>query len=114
MPRPPKHVRGSRGNGSKASNKGKLKSEPVEIVKPVFKVRGGTGTVDFEKVLRAKLNKNAKYEDELNALAYVKDAAQVVRVCYLPGHVPEKRPRVSCAEARAILAAYQAVTGDDA
>ena len=112
MPRPPKHVRGSRVNGSKASNKGKLKSEPIEIIKPVFIVRGGTGTVTFEKVLRAKLNKNAKYEDELKALAYVKDAAQVVRACYLPGHVPEKHPRVSCAEARAILAAYQAATGE--
>ena len=112
MGRPPKHVRGSRSNGSKASNKGKLTSEAVTIIKTVYGARGAAGGITFEKVLRAQLHKNEKYLDELRAEEQLNAAARVVRARYRPGCGPEKPGGLTCEEARAILAAYQAATGE--
>ena len=61
MPRPKKGVANSRSNGNKASNKGKLKSEPVAIIKTIYGARGAAGSITFEKVLRTQLHKNEKY-----------------------------------------------------
>ena len=111
MPRPKKGVARSRRNGSKASNKGKLKSEPVAIIKTVYGARGAAGGITFEKVLRTQLHKKEKYLDELRAEEQLQVAACVVRARYLPGCGPEKPGGMSCEAARAILAAYQAATG---
>ena len=110
MPRPKKGVANSRRNGSKASNKGKIKAEPVSIIKPIYGARGAAGGVTFEKVLRAQLHKNEKYLDEVRAEEQLSVAARVVRARYLPGCGPEKPGGMSCEVARAILAAYQAAT----
>ena len=111
MGRVKKHVAASRGNGAKASNHGKLKSEPAAIIRAVLGERSGNAGITFEKVFRAKLHKNTKYMDELRATALLERAAQVVRACYLPGYRPEKHGGMPCAEARAILAAFEAATG---
>ena len=63
-------------------------------------------------MLRAQLHKNEKYLDELRAEEQLKAAAQVVRARYLPGCGPEKPGGMPCETARAILAAYQAATGE--
>ena len=112
MPRPKKGVASSRSNGSKASNKGKLTSEAVTIIKTVYGARGAAGGITFEKVLRAQLHKNEKYLDELRAEEQLNAAARVVRARYRPGCGPEKPGGLTCEEARAILAAYQAATGE--
>ena len=115
MPRPTKSARRSRTNGSKASNKGKRKAEPVAIININYGARGAAGGITFEKVLRAQLHKNEKYLDELSAEgrgAALKAAARVVRARYRPGCGPEKPGGLTCEEARAILAAYQAATGE--
>ena len=115
MPRPKKGVASSRSNGSKASNKGKLKSEPVTIIKVVYGARGAAGGITFERVLRAQLHKNEKYLDELRAEEQLNAAARVVRARYRPGCGPENKEKpggLTCEEARAILAAYQAATGE--
>ena len=112
MPRPKKGTKRSRINGSKASNKGKLKSEPVAIININYGARGAAGGITFEKVLRAQLHKNEKYLDELRAEEQLNAAARVVRARYRPGCGPEKPGGLTCEEARAILAAYQAATGE--
>ena len=112
MPRPKKGVANSRSNGNKASNKGKLKSEPVAIIKTIYGARGAAGSITFEKVLRTQLHKNEKYLDELRAEEQLNAAVRVVRARYLPGCGPEKPGGMSCEAARAILAAYQAATGE--
>ena len=110
MPRPKRGVARSRINGSKASNHGKIKAEPVAVIKPVYRARGAAGGITFEKVLRAKLHKNEHYLDELRAEEQLRAAVRVVRARYLPGCGPEKPGGLTCEEARAILAAYQAAT----
>ena len=112
MGRAKKLVASARANGSKASNNGKLKSELVAIIRLVPDARSGSAGVNFEKVFRAKLHKNTKYMDELRAEEQLKAAARVVRGRYLPGCGPEKPGGMSCEVARAILAAYQAATGE--
>ena len=112
MPRPKKGVARSRNNGSKASNKGKRKAEPVAIININYGARRAAGGVTFEKVLRAQLHKNEKYLDEVRAEEQLSVAARVVRARYLPGCGPEKPGGMSCEVARAILAAYQAATGE--
>ena len=112
MPRPKKGVARSRINGSKASNKGKRKAEPVAIINVNYGARSAAGGVTFEKVLRAQLHKNEKYLDEVRAEEQLSVAARVVRARYLPGCGPEKPGGMSCEMARAILAAYQAATGE--
>ena len=64
MGRPKKHVKASRDNGSMATNKGKIKSEPKAILKEVYVRNGASLDITFEKVMRAKLYKNNKYYDE--------------------------------------------------
>ena len=93
-------------------NKGKLKSEPVAIIKTIYGACGAAGGITFEKVLRTQLHKNEKYLDELRAEEQLNAAARVVRARYLPGCGPEKPGGMSCEAARAILAAYQAATGE--
>ena len=110
MPRPKKGTRRSRINGSKASNKGKLKSEPVAIININYGARSAAGGITFEKVLRAQLHKNEKYLDELRAEEQLGVAARVVRARYLPGCGPDKPGSMSCEVARAILAAYREAT----
>ena len=61
-------------NGSKASNTGKLKSEPVAIIICVPDARSGSAGIGFEKVFRAKLQKKTKYMDELRAEALLERA----------------------------------------
>ena len=100
----------SRSNGSKASNKGKLKSEPVAIININYGARSAAGGITFEKVLRAQLHKNEKYLDELRAEEQLGVAARVVRARYLPGCGPDKPGSMSCEVARAILAAYREAT----
>ena len=111
MGRLKKHVAASRSNGASASNHGKLNLEPAAIIRPVLGARSGNAGVTFEKVFRAKLHKNTKYLDEFRATVLLERAAQVVRACYLPGYRPEKHGGMPCAEARAILAAFEAATG---
>ena len=112
MPRPKKGVANSRRNGNKACNKGKIKAEPVAVIKPVYRARGAAGGITFEKVMRAQLHKNEHYLDELRAEEQLQAAARVVRARYLPSCGPEKPGGMSCEAARAILAAYQAATGE--
>ena len=96
MPRPKKGVARSRINGSKASNHGKIKAEPVAVIKPVYRARGAAGGITFEKVMRAQLHKNEKYLDELRAEEELQLAARVVRARYLPGCGPEKPGGMPC------------------
>ena len=76
----------SRSNGSKASNKGKLKSEPIAIININYGAHSAAGGITFKKVLRAQLHKHEKYLDELRAEEQLNVAARVVRARYLcPG-----------------------------
>lgn len=112
MPRPRRGEANSSSNGSKASNKGKLKSEPIAIININYGARSAAGGITFKKVLRAQLHKHEKYLDELRAEEQLNVAARVVRARYLPGCGPEKPGGMPCEAARAILAAYQAATGE--
>ena len=86
MPRPRRGVANSRSNGSKASNKGKLKSEPIAIININYGAHSAAGGITFKKVLRAQLHKHEKYLDELRAEEQLNVAARVVRARYLcPG-----------------------------
>ena len=115
MGRAKKHVASARRNGSKASNTGKLKSEPVAIIRCVpAALAANCAGITFEKVFRAPLHKNATYADELRADALLERAARVVRACYLPGCRPEKDGGMTCEAARAILAAFEAAKGGSA
>ena len=96
MGRAKKHVASARRNGSKASNNGKLKSEPVAVIWCVPDARSGSAGVTFEKEFRAKLPYKTKYADELRAEALLERAARVVRACYLPGCRPEKDGGMTC------------------
>jgi hypothetical protein len=114
MGRAKKHVASARANGSKASNNGKRKSEPVVVIRCVPDARSSSAGVNFEKVFRAKLHKNTKYMDELRTETLLERAARVIRACYLPGCRPEKDSGMSCEAARAILDAFGAATGGSA
>ena len=63
-------------------------------------------------ILAVRRAQNEKYLDEARAKEQLSVAARVVRARYLPGCGPEKPGGMSCEVARAILAAYQAATGE--
>ena len=67
MPRPKTSVANSRSNGSKASNKGKIISTKIPVLCPKVQWRGGDPVVTFETVFRAKLHKNEKYKEQVEA-----------------------------------------------
>ena len=66
----------SRSNGSKASNKGKLKSEPIAIININYGARSAAGGITFKKVLRAQLLPQAR---EVPGRAEGRGAAQCCR-----------------------------------
>ena len=103
----------SRSNGSKATNRGKRKAEPVAIINVNYGARSAAGGVTFEKVLRPQLHTNEKYLDEVRAEEQLSVAARV-GAGPLSARVwaREKPGGMSCEVARAILAAYQAATGE--
>jgi hypothetical protein len=59
----------SRSNGSKASNKGKIISTKIPVLCPKVQWRGGDPVVTFETLFRAKLHKNEKYKEQVEAEA---------------------------------------------
>ena len=109
MSRPKKAVASSRINGAKATNKGKIVSDKVAVLKVKLERNASKElSIGFETVLRAKLHKNVKYADELRAEEHLAAAAAVVRARYLPGVGPAADGGKAFEEARGILAAYQA------
>ena len=122
MARPSKAKVRSRMNGAKASNKGKVVSEPAHFVVMVddsileqksSRGRGEpSGGVEFKVISRAKLHKNVLYGDEAWAKEQMARAAGVMRARYRPGCSPERPGLMSVATARAVLSAYAVATSD--
>ena len=90
MPRPRKSVANSRSNGSKASNKGKIISTKIPVLCPKVQWRGGDPVVTFETVFRAKLHKNEKYKEQVEAEAWAADAEKVAQHADRGVHVPDE------------------------
>ena len=107
MPRPKKAVANSRNNGSKASNKGKIVAEKIRVLRPKVKYIDGQVVIAFEPVLRAKLHKNEKYGEQVEAEGWVAEAARVVQDVSRGVQSAPKHHGLSYDEARGILASYQ-------
>ena len=114
MPRPRKSVANSRSNGSKASNKGKIISTKIPVLCPKVQWRGGDPVVTFETVFRAKLHKNEKYKEQVEAETWAADAEKVAQDADRGVHVPDECDFMSVSAARSILKAYQEATSDPA
>ena len=110
MARLKKHIAASRRNGRKATNKGNIKEEPTAVLKEVRVRNGASLDITFEKVLRAKLHKNAKYYDEWRTEQRVAAAAHVVRAAFLPGRKRECGDAKRITEASAYLRAFEVAT----
>ena len=108
MARPKKHIAASRKNGSTATNYGKIKAEPTVVFKESMVRNGAALDITFEKVLRAKLHKNAQYFDEWRAEKRLASKSQLVRAAYLPGSKPDSDAASRVASARRWLQAYSA------
>ena len=120
MPRPRKSVANSRSNGSKASNKGKVISTKIPVLCPKVQWRGGDPVVTFETVFRAKLHKNEKYKEQVEAEAWAADAEKVAQHADRGVNVPDECV-ISCrclqpvaSTKGTILKAYQEATSDPA
>ena len=100
MPRPRKSVANSRSNGSRASNKGKIISTILdESPRPLPQGavwRGGDPVVTFETVFRAKLHKNEKYKEQVEAEAWAADVEKVAQHADRGVHVPDEKCVISC------------------
>ena len=68
----------------------------------------------FETVFRAKLHKNEKYKEQVEAETWAADAEKVAQDADRGVHVPDECDFMSVSAARSILKAYQEVTSDPA
>ena len=63
-----------------------------------------------ETVFRAKLHKNEKYKEQVEAEAWAADAEKVAQYADRGVHVPDECESMSVSAARSILKAYQEAT----